>query len=697
MTDASIVIGISGDIQGGRVVKRTLDDIAVSGNNATNSAKLLSRTMQTLFAAFGIRQLQQMVDTWSDLNSRLRIATGSTEQAADTMRRLRDIARRTYSSLELTSESFLRNSTSLRELGLSTEQQLDFTEALNNALVISATKGQQAESVQNALSKAMALGKLSGENLNTVIASGGRVTEALATSLGVTTNELRQLGTDGVITGDVIFNSLTSQLEKLREEADAMPATIADAFTRIRNSILQTVGAFDQTNELSESLAKNIVVLSDNISNLAKALAIATAAWVGYKIALNAATGAAVLSAIKGSVIAFAQLAVSVQSLTGFVALLNATFLTGPFALVAALAAAGAAAYIFRDDIKAALTVVISEAIILIDNLSRSITSLGGLLGKGYSISGLSAEDLRGGANDVLLELNRKLEVEKTTPSIGGGVIVPTGGGGGKKTKKTGKTPQDELLELIRNTRTEQERLNAEIARLERLRGFAKTAEELDAINRGINNANKELSELGVDMKKINSEMDRFANNTAEAFSEFISGAKSAKEALSSIVGDLLQYITRETITAPLKGLLSNALGVGGAGGGLSGILGGGLNGIGQSLFRPSSSFVGPVQPSFGGLWPFNSGGSFAVGGNSGIDRNILSLNGAPVARVSQGERIAIRPGGESGGMGTVINQVINVSTGVVDTVRAEIVALLPSLQESTRVAVEDARLRGIT
>jgi len=283
--------------------------------------------------------------------------------------------------------------------------------------------------------------------------------------------------------------------------------------------------------------------------------------------------------------------------------------------------------------------------------------------------------------------------VAKPEKSGGGGSR-----GGGRKASD-GKTPQDELLEVIKRTRTEQERLNAEIANLERLRGFAKTSEEVDAVNRGIEAANLELSELGSGVDNLNSEMDRFANNSAEAFSEFITGAKTAKQALSSIVGDLLQYITRETITSPLKGLLSNALGIGGASGGsaLSGIFSGGLNSIGQSLFRPSSSFVGPVQPSLGGLFGFDSGGSFAVGGNSGIDRNILSLNGSPVARVSQGERIAIRPGGESGGMGTVINQVINVSTGVVDTVRAEIIALMPSLKESTRVAVEDARLRGIT
>ena len=46
-----------------------------------------------------------------------------------------------------------------------------------------------------------------------------------------------------------------------------------------------------------------------------------------------------------------------------------------------------------------------------------------------------------------------------------------------------------------------------------------------------------------------------------------------------------------------------------------------------------------------GGSTPgFASGGSLLIGGNSGTDRNLLSLNGAPVAAVSKGEVLNISP-----------------------------------------------------
>ena len=47
-----------------------------------------------------------------------------------------------------------------------------------------------------------------------------------------------------------------------------------------------------------------------------------------------------------------------------------------------------------------------------------------------------------------------------------------------------------------------------------------------------------------------------------------------------------------------------------------------------------------------------------------------------------------------SGG-GIVLNQTINISTGVQSTVRSELVQLLPQIAAVTRSSVADARLRG--
>lgn len=303
--------------ENGRQVRAELQGVGEAGAKSFRSMSaevdragiMLKRLAGIAAGAFSLRQVQAYADQWTDLRSRVDLATGSQAKGALVMERLAAMARRTYSELGQTTESWLSNATSLRELGLSTAESLDFTEALNNAMVVSGARAERAASVQNALSKAMALGVLAGDDLNTVIQSGGRLAELLAEQLGSTVSGLRQLGSDGKITGDVIRRALLGNLELLREEADSMPATIGDAFTLIGNAALQLVGTWDQMAGASSTVAEALILLADNLERLA-AIGIAFAAfmagrWVAAFVAARVATFSlsGALTLLRGAII----------------------------------------------------------------------------------------------------------------------------------------------------------------------------------------------------------------------------------------------------------------------------------------------------------------------------------------------------------------------------------------------------------
>ncbi len=288
--------------EGGRQVRAEFQGVGDAGEasfkrierQADVTGAVLRRLAGIVAGTLSVRQVVQYADAWTDLRSRVDLATGSQVRGAAVMERLAAMARRTYSSLGQTTESWLANATALRELGLTTAESLDFTEALNNAMVVSGARAERAASVQNALSKAMALGTLSGDNLNTVIQSGGRLAELLASELGTTVSGLRGLGQQGAITGDVIRTALIGNLELLREEADSMPATIGDAFTLIGNAALQLVGTWDQVFGASSMVATALIAVADNMERLA-AIGIAFAAfmagrWVAAFVAARVAT-----------------------------------------------------------------------------------------------------------------------------------------------------------------------------------------------------------------------------------------------------------------------------------------------------------------------------------------------------------------------------------------------------------------------
>ncbi|WP_336801480.1 tape measure protein [Kaistia sp. MMO-174] len=327
-----LVVQLSADIKGyERAMQRAAGIMNQQARAIENRARQMNKNLDGLMkqatqnlltplsaigAALGARELAQMTNVWTDLTSRVNRAAGSMSAGADVMVRLGEIARRTFSSLEMTAESYLANATALRELGYDTQQQLDYTEALNNALVISAAKGDRAAAIQNALAKAMAGGTLAGDDLNTVIQQGGRVAEALAAGLGVGVNQLRALGSEGKLTSSTVFRALTSQMATLRKEAEAMPATIADGLQLLRNALLEYVGGGDQAVGISAKIAEALVVMADNfeatadvalqlasvlagallgrsIAGMISKLSLGAAALVKFTAALRAASSAA--------------------------------------------------------------------------------------------------------------------------------------------------------------------------------------------------------------------------------------------------------------------------------------------------------------------------------------------------------------------------------------------------------------------
>lgn len=166
----------------------------------------------------------------------------------------------------------------------------------------------------------------------------------------------------------------------------------------------------------------------------------------------------------------------------------------------------------------------------------------------------------------------------------------------------------------------------------------------------------------------------------SSAFEDAVIGGKKAGEVIRSLAQDVARIFLRKTVTEPMAGKMSGLF----SGSGLFDIFGG--------LFNPTAS-------SAASGWDFgpalaDTGFSFAGGGytGSGARSGGLDGQGGFLAMLHPQESVIDHANGGSGGAVTVILQ---VSTGVAQTVRAEMANLLPSISASVQAAVMDSRLRG--
>lgn len=112
-----------------------------------------------------------------------------------------------------------------------------------------------------------------------------------------------------------------------------------------------------------------------------------------------------------------------------------------------------------------------------------------------------------------------------------------------------------------------------------------------------------------------------------------------------------------------------------------------------QRLVNGAMGILGGVFPGLQKFVPPGIGAR-AMGGPVTAGKPYLVGERGPEL-VVPGRNSQVVPNNQLGGGQVVVNQTINVSTGVQQTVRAEIKTLLPQIAEASKNAVLDARLRG--
>lgn len=305
-------------------LRTSLNSLSDAGGEATVNVRGLgtaARAAGSALAAIGVgavaREVLRMTDAFKNMQGSLALVSTSSQNATESFQKLLAMANNTGSSLESTVSLYTRLANATRGAGYTQEQMLNVTDALNKAFVISGATMQEASNAAIQLSQGLASGTLRGEELNSVMEQGPRITRALADYLGVTNGQIRQLAADGKITGDVVTNALLKSLSSLNTEMAKMPRTFERASQALKNNFLAAIGQINvdpvvsSVDALASSLARPEVVAG--IQNIANALgSLVAAGGDGLKTvaentdALMAITGAYATKVGTGLVISLA-------------------------------------------------------------------------------------------------------------------------------------------------------------------------------------------------------------------------------------------------------------------------------------------------------------------------------------------------------------------------------------------------------
>ena len=223
---------------------------------------------------------------------------------------------------------------------------------------------------------------------------------------------------------------------------------------------------------------------------------------------------------------------------------------------------------------------------------------------------------------------------------------------------------QEKANEIIRSNTTWQEELAEQTKLVDDAykHGLISIQQYSSEISRLTETLDPAIQKMKAQAESFRSSMESTFEDT---FTRLVESAATGSESIERIVKDMVSSIIRETLRLSIIRPISQALA-----GGLSGFIGGSFGGLGLSgaqhggLHRPGPLLVGESGPEL--IYPR-----------------------VPVDVKTAGQTKQTKSGG------VTINQNLNFSLGVSETVKSEIYGMMPQIAEVTKTSVVNAQRRG--
>lgn len=315
-----------------------------STDEAKKSADQLTQSLKSLVASYisiqGLKKAVDLSDSLVSMRARL-------DRMNDGLQTTQELETMIYQSAQRSRGSFTDTMGLVSQLGTmagdafsSSKEIVQFAEQLNKQLALSGASGSSAQAAILQLEQGLASGVLRGDELNSVMEQAPALAKSIADYMKVSVGELREMGSQGQITADIVKNALFAAAKDTNAEFEKTPMTWAQVWTVASNTAVRALDPLltainwvannlDVAIPLVVSLgaAFGVLLIAANWTNIlatatktaASMQAFYNAVMAANPIALTAAAVLVLVAALYGGVAAFNKLTGSSISATGII------------------------------------------------------------------------------------------------------------------------------------------------------------------------------------------------------------------------------------------------------------------------------------------------------------------------------------------------------------------------------------------
>lgn len=338
----SQIINVIVNSKGAVTVQKQLSAIGETAKQTSTYLNGLRAILASALTFSGLGSIVETVDTFTQLQNRLRLVSDSADMVSTSWERLLGIANTSYSTLDSTVNLYYRVAQAYKAWGESAEDAFEFTELFQKSAILSGSTMQTTAQAVYQFSQALNKGKLDGDEFRSVLEGLPYVANIIQKSLGVTRSELYEMSKDGKITVDRIKQAFEDAAAVIRGDFAGITPTIGMAINVFRNNWTDFIGDIQTSTGVFSGLAQLILLVADNFKVLAAAL-------TPVVLSLAFLAGKLVLGLV---VTGFKDMYNVIRPLVPLIASLNAAMWANPYVLAAAAIVAVVAAIIyFRNEL----------------------------------------------------------------------------------------------------------------------------------------------------------------------------------------------------------------------------------------------------------------------------------------------------------------------------------------------------------
>lgn len=226
----------------------------------------------------------RLSDGIATANAQLKLATKTQEQLNKAQKDAYAIAQKqgvAYNAIATLLAKTTKAATSMgMEMKRAQEVGRSATAAIAAGIKVSGTGAQAAAAGVFQLSQALASGTLRGDELNSVLENIPAIGDAIAKQMGVTTGQLRKMGSEGKLSSEAVITALEKAKPELERLADLIPLTFGAAFTKVQNAAARLFVGMGNSSGFGQAMiasidavAKALDFLADNADAVGRILA----------------------------------------------------------------------------------------------------------------------------------------------------------------------------------------------------------------------------------------------------------------------------------------------------------------------------------------------------------------------------------------------------------------------------------------